>query len=64
MFLKQLEYLVTKYSTGWFPEFIVDNWDALVSYDSDNIIKIFLDNKDNNIRPGEYWDNRHGTWWC
>lgn len=64
MFLKQLEYLVTKYSTGWFPEFIVDNWDAIVSYDSDNIIKIFLDNKDNNIRPGEYWDNRHGTWWC
>ena len=64
MFLKQLEYLVTNYSTGWFPEFIVDNWDNIVNYNSDNIIKIFLDNKDRNIKPGEYWDNRHNTWWC
>lgn len=64
MFLKQLEYLVTKYSTGWFPEFIINNWDNIIQYDTNNIIKMFLNNKDSNIKPGEYWDNRHNTWWC
>lgn len=65
LYEKNLSKLVTQYTSGWFPEFIVRHWKECLALPEDkDFIQDFLDGVDNGtIQPGQYWDNRDTTWW-
>ena len=64
-YMKNLKKLVTQYSSGWFPEFIVDYWTEVVQLPKGkDMIEDFLNGLDSGvILPGELWERKDETWW-
>lgn len=63
LYAKQLELLVTRYTTGWFPRFIAENWrECLHSPITGELINMLTANM-SELREGAMWDKRYSTWW-
>lgn len=68
LMIRQLGLLITRYTSGWFPLFVAENWMNIIRaplFAPAEVVPLFeyaLQYEDV-LEPGDKWDHRDNTWW-